>query len=326
LGREQVEVKLDKVAHYLKDEAVIVTGAGGSIGAELCRQIARLAPARLVLVEKSEGALFDLERELLDERAFPAVAPVLGDCGDRAKMSQVFERYQPSVIFHAAAYKHVAMLEANPLEAVRNNTLATRVIADVAVEYGAARFVLVSTDKAANPKNLLGQSKALCEWIVEAYGHRDEIKTRFVAVRFGNVLNSSGSVIPIFRRQIEKGGPVTVTHPEMTRYFMTIPESVSLIVQAGAIGGRGQVYVLEMGEPVKILDLARNMIRLSGKEPEKDIAIEYIGAKPGEKLHEELWSDADTVGPTSHAKILRSARRPIDAEWLEDQLTDLQEM
>ena len=326
LGREPVEVDLASIASYLAGETVLVTGAGGSIGAELCRQIARVAPARLVLVENSEAALFDIERELLDERDFSAVAPVLGDCGDRAKMSQVFERYQPSVIFHAAAYKHVALLEANPLEAVRNNTLATKVMADVAVEYGAARFVLVSTDKAATPKNLLGQSKAVCEWIVEAYGNRDDVSTRFVAVRFGNVLNSSGSVIPIFRRQIEKGGPVTVTHPEMTRYFMTIPEAVSLVVQAGAIGGRGQVYVLEMGEPVKILDLARNMIRLSGKEPEQDIAIEFVGAKPGEKLHEVLWNEGEAVGPTSHAKILRAARAPIDPEWLEDELVELDQM
>jgi FlaA1/EpsC-like NDP-sugar epimerase len=326
LGREPVEVDLASIASYLAGETVLVTGAGGSIGAELCRQIARVAPARLILVENSEAALFDIERELLDERDFSAVAPVLGDCGDRAKMSQVFERYQPSVIFHAAAYKHVALLEANPLEAVRNNTLATKVMADVAVEYGAARFVLVSTDKAATPKNLLGQSKAVCEWIVEAYGNRDDVSTRFVAVRFGNVLNSSGSVIPIFRRQIEKGGPVTVTHPEMTRYFMTIPEAVSLVVQAGAIGGRGQVYVLEMGEPVKILDLARNMIRLSGKEPEQDIAIEFVGAKPGEKLHEVLWNEGETVGPTSHAKILRAARAPIDPEWLEDELVELDQM
>jgi FlaA1/EpsC-like NDP-sugar epimerase len=195
LGREPVEVDLASIASYLAGETVLVTGAGGSIGAELCRQIARVAPARLVLVENSEAALFGIERELLDERDFSAVAPVLGDCGDRAKMSQVFERYQPSVIFHAAAYKHVALLEANPLEAVRNNTLATKVMADVAVEYGAARFVLVSTDKAANPKNLLGQSKAVCEWIVEAYGNRDDVSTRFVAVRFGNVLNSSGIVM-----------------------------------------------------------------------------------------------------------------------------------
>jgi FlaA1/EpsC-like NDP-sugar epimerase len=326
LGREPVEVDLVAIASYLAGETVVVTGAGGSIGAELCRQIARVGPTRLVLVESSEVALFEIERELLEERDFSAVATVLGDCGDRAKMSQVFERYKPTVVFHAAAYKHVALLEANPLEAVRNNTLATKALADVAVEYGAARFVLVSTDKAANPKNLLGQSKSVCEWIVEAYGHRQDVPTRFVAVRFGNVLNSSGSVIPIFRRQIEKGGPVTVTHPEMTRYFMTIPEAVSLIVQAGAIGGRGRVYVLDMGEPVKILDLARNMIRLSGKEPETQIAIEFVGVRPGEKLHEELWNDGELVGPTKHPKIMRASRQPVDADWLDVQLEELERM
>ncbi len=326
LGREPVEVDVRSIAQYLAGETVLVSGSGGSIGAELCRQIARVAPARLILVEQSESGLFDIERELVGERGFSAVAPVLGDCGDRAKMSQVFERYRPTVVFHAAAYKHVALLEANPLEAVRNNTLATRVLADVAVDYGTSRFVLVSTDKAANPKNLLGQSKALCEWIVEAYGHREEIKTRFVAVRFGNVLNSSGSVIPIFRRQIERGGPVTVTHPEMTRFFMTIPEAVSLIVQAGAIGGRGQVYVLDMGEPVKIMDVARNMIRLSGKAPETDVPITFVGVRPGEKLHEELWTEGETVGPTSHPKILRAARPPIDVEWLDQELEELERM
>jgi FlaA1/EpsC-like NDP-sugar epimerase len=326
LGREPVEVDLVSIASYLAGETVLVTGAGGSIGAELCRQIARVRPARLVLVEHSEAALFDVERELVDDRGFPAVATVLGDCGDRAKMSQVFERYRPTVVFHAAAYKHVALLEANPIEAVRNNTLTTRTVADVAVEYSAERFVLVSTDKAANPKNLLGQSKALCEWIVEAYGHRADVSTRFVAVRFGNVLNSSGSVIPIFQRQLERGGPLTVTHPEMTRYFMTIPEAVSLIVQAGAIGGRGQVFVLDMGEPVKIVDLARNMIRLSGKEPETEIAIEFIGAKPGEKLHEELWNEGEKVSPSSHPKLLRATRKPIDQEWLDEELAELEGM
>ena len=326
LGREPVEVDLESIASYLAGETVLVTGAGGSIGAELCRQIARVRPARLVLVEHSEAALFDIERELVDDRRFPAVATVLGDCGDRAKMSQVFERYRPTVVFHAAAYKHVALLEANPLEAVRNNTLTTRTMADVAVAYSAERFVLVSTDKAANPKNLLGQSKALCEWIVEVYGHRQDVSTRFVAVRFGNVLNSSGSVIPIFQRQLEKGGPLTVTHPEMTRYFMTIPEAVSLIVQAGAIGGRGQVFVLDMGEPVRIVDLARNMIRLSGKEPEAEIAIEFIGAKPGEKLHEDLWNEGEKVAPSSHPKLLRATRRPIDPEWLEAELAELEDM
>jgi FlaA1/EpsC-like NDP-sugar epimerase len=326
LGREPVEVDLVEIASYLADETVLVTGAGGSIGSELCRQIARVGPARLVLVESSEVALFEIERELLSERQFSAVATVLGDCGDRAKLSQVFERYRPTVVFHAAAYKHVALLEANPLEAVRNNTLATKVVADVAVDYGAERFVLVSTDKAANPRNVLGQSKAICEWIVEAYGNRRDLATRFVAVRFGNVLNSSGSVIPIFRRQIEMDGPVTVTHPEMTRYFMTIPEAVSLIVQAAAIGGRGRVYVLDMGEPVKIIELARNMIRLSGKEPDTEIPIEFIGVRPGEKLHEELWNEEELVGPTKHPKIMRAARAPVDADWLEEELEELELM
>src|ERR671927_114264 len=225
LGREPVEVDVASIAKYLAGETVLVSGAGGSIGAELCRQIARVAPARLVLVEHSEAALFDIERELLQERDFSAVATMLGDRGDRNKMGQVFERYRPEVVFHAAAYKHVAMLEANPLQAVTNNVIATRVVAETAVDFAVERFVLISTDKAAAPKNIMGQSKAVCEWIVESFALHPEVETRFVAVRFGNVLGSAGSVIPIFRRQIERGGPVTVTHPEMTRYFMTIPEA-----------------------------------------------------------------------------------------------------
>ena len=243
-----------------------------------------------MLVDQGESALYEIERELVDERAFPAAIPVLADCGDLAKMRHVFERYRPEVIFHAAAYKHVPMLEANPLQAVTNNVLATHVIAEVAVEFGVERFVLISTDKAAKPKNLLGQSKAVCEWIVESFAARDDVDTRFVAVRFGNVLGSSGSVIPIFRRQIERGGPVTVTHPRMTRFFMTIPEAASLVVQAGAMGGNGQIYVLDMGAPVKIVDLARQMIELSGRT-EEQIPIQFVGARAGEKLHEELWND-----------------------------------
>jgi FlaA1/EpsC-like NDP-sugar epimerase len=327
LGREPVDVDLDSIAGYLRDEIVLVTGAGGSIGSELCRQVARFAPtAKLILVDHAEPALFEIERELVDERRFHAVAAVVGDVKNRTKMRQVFEKYEPGVVFHAAAYKHVAMMEANPLEAVRNNTLGTRTVADVAVEFGAKRFVLVSTDKAANPKTVMGQSKALCEWIVETYGHRADVGTRFVAVRFGNVLGSSGSVIPIFRRQIAKGGPVTVRHPEMTRYFMTIPEAVQLVVQAGAIGGRGQVYVLDMGKPVRILDLAEKMIRLSGKEPGRDIAIEFVGPKPGEKLHEVLVGDAESVSPTSHEAILLLSRDPVDASWLESELRDLEKL
>ena len=299
LGREPVDADLASIAGYLAGEVVLVTGAGGSIGSELCRQIARMGPTRLVLVDNGEPGLFEIERELVDERDFHATAAVLADAGNATKMRQVFEKYRPAVVFHAAAYKHVPLMEANPLEAVRNNALVTRTVADIAVEFGAKRFVLVSTDKAVNAKTVMGQSKALCEWIVESWGHRDDTTTKFCGVRFGNVLGSSGSVIPIFRKQIARGGPVTVTHAEMTRFFMTIPEAVQLIIQAGAIGGRGQVYVLDMGEPVKITDLADTMIRLSGKEPGADIAIEFVGARPGEKLHEELWSETETVSPST---------------------------
>jgi FlaA1/EpsC-like NDP-sugar epimerase len=326
LGREPVDVDIDSIAGYVTGEVVLVTGAGGSIGSELCRQLARVGPTRLVLVDNGEPGLFEIERELVDERGFHATAAVLGDAGNRVKMRQVFEKYRPGVVFHAAAYKHVPLMEANPLEAVRNNTLVTRNVADVAVEFGAKRFVLVSTDKAVNAKTVMGQSKALCEWIVEAWGHRADTDTRFCAVRFGNVLGSSGSVIPIFRKQIAKGGPVTVTHAEMTRFFMTIPEAVQLVIQAGAIGGRGQVYVLDMGEPVRIVDLADTMIRLSGKEPGRDVAIEFVGARPGEKLHEELWSATETVTPSAHEAILLVTRPPIDARWLEAELDALEQL
>jgi FlaA1/EpsC-like NDP-sugar epimerase len=323
LGREPVDVDLDSIAGYLAGEVVLVTGAGGSIGAELCRQIARFGPTRLVLLDHAEPALFEIERELVDERGFHAAAAILGDVKDAAKMRQVFEKYRPGVVFHAAAYKHVPLMEANPLEAVRNNTLGTRTLADVTVEFGAKRFVLVSTDKAVNPKTVMGQSKALCEWLVEAYGGRDEVATRFVAVRFGNVLGSSGSVIPIFRRQIAAGGPVTVTHPEMTRYFMTIPEAVQLVVQSGAIGESGHVYVLDMGEPVRIIDLAEKMIRLSGKEPGTDIRVVFVGARPGEKLHEELVGEGELVSPSSHEAIMLVTREPTDPAWLDAELAEL---
>jgi FlaA1/EpsC-like NDP-sugar epimerase len=326
LGREPVEVDIASISGYLAGEVVLVTGAGGSIGSELCRQIARIGPAKLVLLDNGEPGLFEIERELVRDRGFLAAAAVVGDVKDPVKLRQVFDKYRPGVVFHAAAYKHVAMLEANPLEAVRNNTLGTRVLADAAVEYGAKRFVLVSTDKAANPKTVMGQSKALAEWIVETWGQRADVATRFVAVRFGNVLGSSGSVVQIFRRQIARGGPVTVTHSEMTRYFMTIPEAVQLVVQAGAIGGRGQVYVLDMGKPVRIVDLAENMIRLSGKEPRSEIAIEFIGPAPGEKLHEVLVSDGEAVSPSQHPKIDLISRAPIEAEWLENELDTLERL
>jgi FlaA1/EpsC-like NDP-sugar epimerase len=336
LGREQVEVDFHEVASYLEGQTVLVTGAGGSIGSELCRQIARVGPSRLILVDNAEGSLFEIERELVSERDFTAAVPQLVDVKDHAVMRrEVFEKYRPTIVFHAAAYKHVAMLETHPLASVRNNVVGTRVCAELAAEFGVERFVMISTDKAVNPKTVMGQSKAVCEWVVESLGHRRDVATRFVAVRFGNVLNSSGSVIPIFRKQIERGGPVTVTHPEMTRYFMTIPEAVSLVVQAGAIGGRGQVFVLDMGEPVKIVDLAQNMIRLSGKQPrlpdepvtsQRDIPIRFIGSRPGEKIHEELWSGNENLGETTHPKIRRLSRPPVDPDWLALQLAELERL
>jgi len=336
LGREQVEVDFDSVASYLKGQTVLVTGAGGSIGSELCRQIARVGPTRLILVDNAETALFDIERELVDERDFTPAVPKLVDVRDRKAMKrEVFEKYKPTVVFHAAAYKHVPLMETHPLESVRNNVVGTRIVAELAVEFEVERFVLISTDKAVNPKTVMGQSKALCEWIVESFGHRRDVPTSFAAVRFGNVLNSSGSVIPTFRRQIERGGPVTVTHPEMTRFFMTIPEAVSLVVQAGAIGGRGQIFVLDMGEPVKIVDLAANMVRLSGHEPrlpgdtstgQRDVRIVFTGSRPGEKIHEELWSGDESVGETEHPKIKRLSRPPVDSGWLTDQLRELERL
>ncbi|HET7567731.1 MAG TPA: nucleoside-diphosphate sugar epimerase/dehydratase [Gaiellaceae bacterium] len=333
LGREQVEVDFDQVASYLQGHTVLVTGAGGSIGSELCRQIARVGPSRLILVDNAEGALFEIERELVGERDFTPAVPKLVDVTDRRVLKrEVFEKYRPTVVFHAAAYKHVPLMETHPLASVRNNVVGTSVVAELAAQFDVERFVLISTDKAVNPKTVMGQSKALCEWVIEAIGQRRDVKTRFVAVRFGNVLNSSGSVIPTFRKQIERGGPVTVTHPEMTRYFMTIPEAVSLVVQAGAIGGRGQVFVLDMGEPVKIVDLAANMIRLSGKEPRlpgepdggvHDVRIQFVGSRPGEKIHEELWGVDESVGDTGHPKIMRLSRPPVDPAWLEEQIDDL---
>jgi FlaA1/EpsC-like NDP-sugar epimerase len=324
LGREPVEVDVDAIASYVQGKTVLVTGAGGSIGSELCRQLARAEPQRIVMVDQAESALFDIERELVDERRFPACVPVLASVRDRRRLDEIFERYRPDVVFHAAAYKHVPLMEANPLVSVENNVLGTRVVADVAIAHAVERFVLISTDKALNPFSVYGQTKTLCEWIVGSHGERDDVPTKFVAVRFGNVLNSAGSVIPLFRRQIERGGPVTVTDPEMTRFFMTIPEAVALVIQAGAIGGRGRILVLDMGDPIRILDLARNMIRLSGKEPDRDVEITFIGVRPGEKIHEELFAEGETWKPTTHPKIVALDVSPVDRAWLEAQLDELE--
>jgi len=318
LGRDPVVMELARVGAYLDDKIVMVTGAGGSIGSELCRQIARVRPKLLVLLDHAEDNLYRIDREMLDERHFTRVEAVLADCKEGERMLEVMQRFKPDVVFHAAAYKHVPLMEANPLEAVRNNAIATRVTAGMAAVAGAERFVLISTDKAVNPRTVMGASKAMAEWIVEAAGHH-HAETRFVIVRFGNVLASSGSVVPIFRSQIERGGPVTVTHSEMTRYFMTIPEAVQLVIQAGDLGASsGDVFVLEMGEPVRILDLARNMISLAGYEPDKDVAIEFTGPRPGEKMHEELFNVDEHAQPTPAERIVRAVRtRPLDPAWVE---------
>jgi len=325
LGREPVRVAIDRVGAYLADEVVLVSGAGGSIGAELCRQIARVRPKRLVLLDNAENNLFEIRRELADDRHFARTVSVLADCKDAVRMEEVLLEHRPSVVFHAAAYKHVPLMEENPIEAVRNNAVATRIVAAAAGHAGAARFVLVSTDKAVTPSTAMGASKALAEWAVEAAQHRFP-DTRYSAVRFGNVLGSSGSVVPIFRRQIAAGGPVTVTDPAMTRYFMTIPEAVQLIIRSGSLAAGGEIFVLEMGDPVRILDLARNMIRLSGHEPDEDIAIDIVGRRPGEKVHEELFNPDERPQHTPAEKIVSASRAPLDPLWVDDAFGRVEEL
>jgi FlaA1/EpsC-like NDP-sugar epimerase len=318
LGREPVRMELERVGAYLSGQVVLVTGAGGSIGSELCRQIARVGPRRLVVLDHAEDNLFEVTRELEEDRHVRVASPILADCKEEERMREVFAEHRPDVVFHAAAYKHVALMEWNPVEAVRNNALATRVMAHVAGEAAVKRFVLVSTDKAVTPKTVMGASKALAEWGVEAASSQFP-HTQYASVRFGNVLGSSGSVVPIFRRQIAAGGPVTVTDTGMTRYFMTIPEAVQLIIRAASLdatSGSSALYVLEMGEPVRIMDLAEQMIRLSGLEPERDIAIEVVGRRPGEKLHEELFNPYERPQPTPAEKILLAGCVPSDPDWV----------
>ena len=321
LGRAPVEIDFEQVARYLNGRKVLVTGAGGSIGRELCRQVAASGARRLVMVDHAENNLFEVNLQLRERGHAGLLVPVIADCKDAISMERVFSTERPDIVFHAAAYKHVPMMELNPLQAVANNGLGTDVLARLAEQYGVDRFCLISTDKAVEPKTVMGASKALAERVIEAHGTASG--TRFGAVRFGNVLGSSGSVLPIFQRQIEQGGPVTVTHAEMTRFFMTIPEAVQLVIQATGIAEGGDIFVLNMGEPVKIIDLARRMIELSGHEPGRDIAIDVVGIRPGEKLHEELFNVDEEVRPTRYGKIMRATRPALDPAVLRGGLDEI---
>ncbi len=301
LGREPVRLDEDSIARFIKGKTVMVTGAGGSIGSEMARQVARFGPSTLLLLERAEFALFEIDRELRRHRPDLAVVALVGDVCDEPRVRQIMERYRPAVVFHAAAHKHVPMMELNPIEAVKNNVLGTWTAGVAAAEAGAEAFVLISTDKAVRPSSVMGASKRVAELVVRELDRR--FSTRFIIVRFGNVMGSAGSVIPIFREQIRRGGPVTVTHPDMVRYFLTIPEASQLVLQAGAMGDGGELFILDMGEPVRIFDLARDMITLSGLKPFEDIDIVFTGIRPGEKLFEELQTAGEDIEKTRHPKV-----------------------
>jgi len=322
LRREPIQTDLEQVRVLATGETVMVTGAGGSIGSELCRQLARLEPAQVLVMGHGENSIFDVMAELAERFPNVTAVPIIGDVRDRERMRLIFERYRPYAVFHAAAHKHVPLMEENMAEAVTNNVLGTKNIAELSAEFGVEHLVLISTDKAVRPTNVMGATKRVAEQIVQEIAETHG--RNFVAVRFGNVLGSRGSVVPTFLRQIEAGGPVTVTHPEMRRYFMTIPEAVQLVLQAGAIGKGGEVFVLDMGEPVKILDLATDLIRLSGLEVDTDIEIRFSGSRPGEKLYEELFFDSESALPTGHPKVLRAKNGvlPIGLSTVVDLLVD----
>ena len=301
LRRAPVELDWENISDYLSNTTILVTGCGGSIGSELCRQILRFNPREMILVDASEENLFKIQTELHHERNFFNYQTILARIQNRSLMEKIFDKYRPQVVFHAAANKHVPIMEVNPWEAVYNNIRASLTAMELAVKYKVKRFVLVSTDKAVHPANVMGASKRVTELLLQSFQGTD---TRFMAVRFGNVIGSSGSVIPLFERQLKNGGPITVTHPEITRYFMTIPEASQLILQAGSMGKGGEIFILDMGEPVKIVELAKEMVRLSGKEPDKDIEITYTGLREGEKMHEELKMKDENVLSTAHKKIV----------------------
>ena len=329
LERDSVKLDTANIEGIIRGKTVFVTGAGGSIGSELCRQILKYAPGKLVLVEQCEVQMFLIHQELLNSDAGEGwksiVTPAIADISDQERMEGLFGKYRPEVVFHAAAHKHVPLMEMQPSEAIKNNTFATALLADLALKYQVGRFIMISTDKAINPTNVMGATKRMAELYVQSLCAHSE-GTQFMAVRFGNVLGSSGSVIPTFRKQIEAGGPVTVTHQNITRFFMTIPEAVGLVLQCGSQGKNGDIFVLDMGEPVKIADLARNMIRLSGFEPDEDIEIRYTGLRPGEKLYEELSYVGENIEKTAHPKIMRFLSTPQETEKLRGKFEELREV
>lgn len=323
LGRDQVEVDLDSISDYINDQAVLVTGAGGSIGSELCRQLVTFSPKQLILLDNSENSIFEIIFELKSINQEVSIVETITDIRDIDSLERVFKQYRPSVIFHAAAYKHVPLMEHNVSEAVKNNVFGTKNLAELSCKFGAERFVLISSDKAVNPTNVMGATKRVAELIVQSYNQR-ETRTKFTAVRFGNVLGSRGSVVPLFKKQIESGGPVTITHPEMVRYFMTIPEAVQLVIQAGAFIKGGEIFILDMGDPIKIVDIARDLIRLSGLIPDEDIRIIFTGVRDGEKLFEEILSKEESVTVTKNQRIFVGHSTCIQVQDINLQLSLLQ--
>lgn len=324
LGRDSIKVDLDSIVEYVKDKVILVTGGGGSIGSELCRQLAQREPKQLIIVDIYENNAYDIQQELIKNYPELDLVVLIASVRSSKRMNSIFKTFRPQIVYHAAAHKHVPLMEVSPNEAIKNNVLGTWITAAAADLYGVERFVMISTDKAVNPTNIMGASKRICEMIVQTYNNRS--KTEFVAVRFGNVLGSNGSVIPLFKKQIEAGGPVTVTHPDIIRYFMTIPEAVSLVLQAGAYAKGGEIFVLDMGEPVKILSLAENLIRLSGYKPYEDIDIVFTGLRPGEKLYEELLMEEEGLQDTENKLIHIGKPIEIDEERFLRQLEELKEV
>jgi FlaA1/EpsC-like NDP-sugar epimerase len=320
LGRDPVSLDMKSIGNYLTDKVILISGAGGSIGSELCRQITQFAPRNLILLDKAENSLFHIEMEFRQRYPRAFITPILGDVKHKDSLNKLFEIYKPQVVFHAAAYKHVPMMELNPSEAIFNNIIGTKNIVEASSRFKTERFIMVSTDKAVRPVNVMGATKRVAEMITSCYASNP---TNFVSVRFGNVIGSEGSVIHLFKKQIERFGPITVTHPEITRYFMTIPEASKLILQAAAMGEGGEIFILDMGTPIKIVDMARDLIRRSGFKPGVDIEIKFIGLRPGEKLHEELITEGEGIVRTPHEKIFVLKGNTSDLDWLNQKIEDL---